>query len=333
MDRRSLLFTEPGSVQIEDTQYDPSPQEVIVETDISAISSGTELLIYKGKAQPSASADTALDALDGTLSYPLRYGYASVGTVVQTTGGVNDDWIGESVFAFNPHETRFGIDPTELISIPPDLSAPEMAFYPSIETAVTLILDGSPKIDEVVLVFGAGVIGLSTIALLSRFPLRKLVAVDPVSRRQDFAEKMGADCAIHPEAVSDYVDSVSTDGVDLTYELSGNPAALDAAIDVAGYDSRIVVGSWYGTERAQLELDTEFHRGRISIQSSQVSTIDPDLRGRWSKERRTQTTLQQIDTFDVTQLITHQIPFEDAPQAYDLLDSDENRPLQVLLTY
>ena len=40
-------------------------------------------------------------------------------------------------------------------------------------------------------------------------------------------------------------------GADLIFELSGDMAALNQAIEAAGFDGRIVVGSWYGANRSR----------------------------------------------------------------------------------
>ena len=66
-------------------------------------------------------------------------------------------------------------------------------------------------------------------------------------------------------------------GADLTYELSGAPAALDQAIRITGFSGRVVIGSWYGTKRASLDLGGRFHRSRIRLISSQVSSLSPEL--------------------------------------------------------
>ncbi|APE95311.1 zinc-dependent alcohol dehydrogenase [Halodesulfurarchaeum formicicum] len=335
MDRTSLYFTGPESVELRETSTTLSDSEVVVETQVSAISPGTELLIYRGEAPTDLPADESLDALDGDLSYPLRYGYASVGEVIETGSAVDEEWLGQTVMAFNPHETRFCARPSELIPVPEDVGPVEMAMYPTVETATNLILDGAPKMGERVAVFGAGVVGLSTIGILAGFPLSELLVVDPLSSRRDRAKEMGADTTVAPAELSTnrWSDLPGPDGADIVYEISGNPSALDQARALAGYDSRIIVGSWYGTKPTTLALGGEFHRDRISIESSQVSTLSPDLRGRWTYDRRTAVTLDNLESLPVESLITHHIPFEEAPEAYRLLDQHPAKALQVLLTY
>ena len=335
MQRRSLYFTGPQAVELRETSTVPSADELLVETRVSAISAGTERLIYHGQAPSDLPADETLEALQGDLSYPLRYGYAAVGEVVETGTTVEDEWLGRTVMAFNPHETHFSADPAAIVAVPDGVEPAEAALYPTVETATTLVLDGRPRLGERVVVFGAGVIGLCTIGLLASFPLSELLVVDPIDSRRERARQLGADVAMPPDELSAdrWDDDAGSDGADLLYELSGQPAALDDARAVAGYDSRIVVGSWYGTKPTTLDLGGDFHRDRVSIESSQVSTLAPELRGRWTFDRRTDTALENLATLPVESLVTHRLPFEDAPEAYRLIDERPEDALQVLLTY
>jgi 2-desacetyl-2-hydroxyethyl bacteriochlorophyllide A dehydrogenase len=333
MNRRSVYFTGPREVELRSTDFEPADDQVVVETQRSAINAGTELLIYRGEAPTDLPADETIDALDGDLSFPVRYGYAAVGEVVTTGDAVAEAWTGRRVFAFNPHDTRFAVDPDAVIPVPDDCSAEAATILPSVETATSLVLDGRPRVGGRVVVFGAGVIGLATIAILAGFPLDRLVAVDPLADRREHALRLGADEAIRPDAAPAVLDDRDPSGADLVYELSGRPQALDDAIAVAGYDSTVVVGSWYGTKRAPVDLGTTFHRDRISIESSQVSTLAPASRGRWSKGRRMDLALDHLRDLDVESLVTHRVPFSEASEAYRLLDDRSDDPLQVLLTY
>ena len=334
MNRRCLYFTGPSEASIKSTSVQPTDEEVLVETRVSGISAGTELLIYRGDAPTDLPADETLEALSGDLSFPLRYGYAAVGDVIDAGPAVDDAWIGRTVFGFVPHQTHFSVSPAELLVVPDAIDPETMAVFPSVETATSLVLDGRPRIGEEVVVFGAGVVGLCTIAVLSSFPLRRLVAVEPIERRRERARAFGADVAVAPGSLGNVFDTdTSPDGADLVYELSGRPAVLDDAVAAAGYDGRVVVGSWYGDKPATLDLGSTFHRDRISIESSQVSTLAPETRGRWSKDRRADTAIDRLSDVDGASLVTHRIPFEDAPEAYRLLDENTEDVLQVLLTY
>lgn len=329
MNARAVQFDAPKSVSIVTTSVDdPGPEEVTIEATVSAISPGSELLVYRGNVPANLQADPTLESLDGTLSYPLQYGYATVGTVSRTGPDVDSGLLGEEVFAFHPHQTAFTLPETDIVTLPDGIDSVRGVLFPTVETATNFLLDGEPKIGETVVVFGAGVVGLTTIHLLSEYPLEQLVAIEPIDRRRELARSLGADAAYSPD---DSIELGAT-GADLVYELSGNPAALDDALELVGYDGRIVVGSWYGTKRHAPDFGGTFHRDRISIVASQVSTIAPALRGRWSRERRRRVACEQLSTLPIDALVTDRLPFTSAAEAYELLDTDP-KTVQILLTY
>lgn len=329
MTGRSLYFSAPHTVAVRDRPVpDPGPEEVRVRVERSAISPGTELLVYRGEVSSGIDADETIDALDGTLSYPVQYGYASVGRVTAVGEEVDDDWRGRRVFSFHPHESHYVASPETLI--PTTLDPETAVFLANMEAAVNFVMDARPRIGERVVVFGQGPVGLLTTALLSAFPLADLVAVDRFGKRRSLAREFGADAAVGPgEAGSALPD----DGADAVFELSGNPDALDDAIDAAGYAGRVIVGSWYGTKDVSLRLDGEYHRSHVRIRSSQVSRIDPDHAGRWDKDRRMGVVKRQLERVDVSALITHRFPIDRADEAYRLLDEHKDGAVQVVLTY
>jgi len=329
MTELALEFTSPYTVELSPTDVGPpAPGEVRVETAYSAISAGTELLVYRDEVPPELPIDETLDAFEGTFEYPLEYGYSTVGTVADVGSEVSRDWIGEEVFAFRPHRTTFLATPSSLVRLPAGITLEEGALFPTVETATNLVLDCRPRLGDRVVVFGAGLVGLSTVRLLSAFPLEELTVVEPLEGRRKRARALGADRVLQPEAATDAVADA-----DIAVELSGEPETLNAAIEVVGFDGVIVVGSWYGTKRSALELGGRFHRERIDIRSSQVSTLAPAITGRWSRERRLETVLDWLDRIETDRFITHRIPFSEAQRAYELLDADRENTLQVLLTY
>lgn len=337
--RRALVFTGPRSVAVRER---PAPtlatDELRVQTTCSGVSAGTELLVYRDQVPGEMSVDATLPAFDGDqFEYPLTYGYAAVGRVTDTGADVDDDWLGRRVFGFHPHAETFCARPESVVRLPDGLSTAAAATLPTVETAVTLVLDTAPRLGERVAVFGAGVVGLATVALLSAFPLSELAVVEPQPERRDRAAALGADTTLTPSEAGTLAERRRADeasGLDAAVEISGNPAALDDAVAAVGYDGRVTVGSWYGEKRADLNLGGDYHRSRIAIESSQVSTVDPALRGRWSTDRRLQTAVDRARDLPLSEFVTHRVPFAEAPRAYELLDEpDGERPLQVLLEY
>jgi 2-desacetyl-2-hydroxyethyl bacteriochlorophyllide A dehydrogenase len=331
--RRALAFTGPRRVALVDDECGPPPAgHVLVRTRVSAISAGTELLVYRGDLPSGRPVDETLPALGGTpFGYPVRYGYAAVGEVAGAGDEVPPYWTGRRVFAFHPHASAFVAPLDELLEVPAGLDAERAALYANMETAVNLVLDGAPRVGERVAVIGQGVVGLLTTSLLARFPLDALVVVDPVATRAHLGRSLGAGAAVADAAEARA--TLGPNGADLTFELSGNPSALDAAISVTGREGRVVVGSFYGAKRAAVDLGGHFHRGRLTLASSQVSRIAPALAGRWDRARRRELAWRELARVDTAPLVTHRYALGRAAEAYARLDAGPAEALQVLLTY
>ena len=338
MIRRALVFEAPYLVSVlHEPAPEPRPDQVLVRTLASAISSGTELLFYRGLVPAEMEVDATIPALAGRMSYPLRYGYAAVGRVIRAGADAGGAWEGRMFFSFQPHQSHFAARPSELIPVPEWLEPGVAALLPSMETAVNFVLDGQPAIGENTVVLGQGVVGLLTAALLARMPLRRLVTLDRFELRRRASKQLGASEAIDAEAdgAQAAVEALLQEdgGADLVYELTGDPSALNLAIALAGYAGRIIAGSWYGRKRAEIDLGGRFHRNRIRLMSSQVSTIAPERTGRWDQQRRLRVAWEQFRVVPAAGLITHRFPIERAAEAYALLDRHPDQAMQVLITY
>lgn len=333
MQRASLYFTSPARVTICTEEIPPlEPEQLLIQTLFSAISPGTEMLLYRGQFPGDLPLDENIAGFRTPPAYPLKYGYSLVGRVTAIGRSIDPAWLGRTVFSFHPHESHFTASPQELLPVPADVTPEQAVFLPNMETAVNFIMDGAPLIGEEVAVFGQGIVGLLTTALLRRFPLSKLVTLDSYLLRRQISVELGAHACFDPADIGQ-VKSLLGDGVDLCYEVSGSPEALDQAIALTGYGGRVIIGSWYGTKKANLDLGGRFHRSRIRLMSSQVSTLSPELSGRWTKARRFAIAWEMLKSIQPHRLITHRIPLASAGEAFRLIDQEPAQTVQVVLTY
>jgi len=327
---RTLFFTSPRKIEIREAALPPlKADEVLVETICSAISAGTEMLVYRGQFPHLADAH---DALSSDLNYPLAYGYACVGRIKETGKQVDRSWQDKLVFAFQPHTSHFILHASSLILLPDGLSPESACFLPNMETAVNLVQDGAPILSERVLVLGQGVVGLLTASLLAEFPLERLAVVDNFELRRN--ARLGAGFKLQVTSLAPDDLRPSTFGAfDLTFELSGSPSALNDAIASTAFSGRIVIGSWYGQKRAEIDLGGAFHRSRIKLISSQVSTISPELSGRWDKSRRFDVAWKALERIKPEKWVTHRFSLDNAGKAYQLLDENPQETIQVIFEY
>jgi 2-desacetyl-2-hydroxyethyl bacteriochlorophyllide A dehydrogenase len=333
--RKTLFFTAPHCVEVcEDRLPVLAPDQVLVQSIYSAISPGTEMLVYRGQF-PKLPVDASIEGLGGQFAYPLAYGYACVGRVLETGAQVTGEWRDRLVFGFQPHTSHFITRPELLQPVPEDISAEAACFLPNTETAVNLVQDAAPILGERVLIFGQGIIGLLTSSLLAEFPLEKLVCVDTFPLRRDAALARGG-CTVLDPARPDFAVQAAAllgPGADLVIELSGAPQALNSAILLTAYSGRIVIGSWYGEKSVPLNLGGSFHRSRIRMISSQVSTIAPELASRWDKARRFEVAWNALRRIRPEKWITQRFALGQAAQVYRLLDENPQETIQVIFQY
>jgi 2-desacetyl-2-hydroxyethyl bacteriochlorophyllide A dehydrogenase len=339
----SLYFEEKHCISIREEILPPLDKgQVLVKTRFSAISSGSEMLIYRGLFPEDMVADLTLPGLSGNLTFPLKYGYSMVGEILKTGPGLDRGLSGKKVFLFHPHQDYVVADSEYILEIPSQLDEQDALFFANMESAVSFVMDGRPMVGERVVIIGQGVVGLLTTALNSYFPLSRLITVDNFEKRRHYSVLLGANSSLDPrsEEFGKMMDKLLhrgnqdvAEGADLIYELSGNPEALNLALQFSGFQGRIIVGSWYGNKKAKVDLGSRFHRRQMNIHSSQVSILHPSLSGRWNKRRRYELVWDMLKRFKPSTLISHRIPFGDARLAYNLLDKKPQETLQVILTY
>lgn len=329
----SLWIERPGKVSLREEEIgDPSEGQILVRGLFSALSHGTERLIYLGQVEENLSLDPSIPGLSGKLTFPLKYGYSNAGVIEEVGKGVDKSLVGRKVFSFQPHQSYFLAQLEEVFLLNPQVALEDASLFPSVETSFTLLLDGTPRIGESVLILGQGSIGLLVTRLLSRTGAR-IISADPYPKRQKLSKSFGALTSLDPYSDNfrgECLELTEGRGFDLIFEVSGNPEALGLAFSVAAFEADIVVGSWYGSR--PVNLGTAFHRGRFRVKSSQVSTVPSALSGRWSKRRRGEAVWKLLQEMDLETLISHHLPLKKGAEAFKLLENPSPGLVQIVFT-
>jgi len=312
---RALFHTAPRSVEIRELPTPrPAAGEVMVTTVMSGISSGTERLVYRGEVPPGMALDDTIGALGGAFGYPFAYGYACVGDVAES---------GQLVFAFHPHQDVFAARADDLIALPA-VDPASATLFPLVETALQVTLDAGTGYRDRVIVLGGGVLGLLTALLLQRAGQRPLVA-EPQSWRRALASRLGVAAAVPEELAKEHVP--------LVIDASGNPDAPAGALDMLAHEGTLLVASWFGTKPVVLPLGGAFHRRRLVIRSTQVSTLPASLSATWTRSRRRQEAVDLLPELPLAELCTHVFGFGDAAEAFRAVDQGTPGLMHAVLSY
>jgi 2-desacetyl-2-hydroxyethyl bacteriochlorophyllide A dehydrogenase len=306
---RALWLEDMGQCEIRDTQIRCSGENAVVRMLFSGISRGTERLVFDGKVPAAEYARMRAPYQEGEFSYPVKYGYAAVGVVEEGPEALT----GKRIFALHPHQDIFALDPEHAHLLPETIPVERAVLAANMETALNIVWDAGISPGERVAVFGAGVVGLLVAHLASRIAGTEVTICDVNPDRSSVATQLGLRFKA-PGALSGEHDCL--------INASGSAGALRRALNIAGFESRIIEASWYGDEEAVLPLGGAFHARRLSIVSSQVGSLPERMRGRWDTKRRMRKALELLADDRLDCLITGETPFDDLKDRYaDILGS------------
>jgi len=307
---RAFWVTGPSRGEIRCEPFSsPGPDEVSVRSLYSAISRGTEVLVYRGAVPRSEYQRMRAPFQVGEFPAPLKYGYISVGRV---QAGVSS-LVGRIVFCLHPHQTQF-IVPSAAVHVLPDGVPPDRAVLAAnLETAVNGLWDARPCVGDRVTVVGGGTLGCLAAWLLSGIPGCVVELVDVNRAREPIAEALGFGFAQPAEASPD---------ADLVLHCSGTAGGLTTALGLAGFEARVVELSWYGEKDVALPLGAAFHTRRLQLVCSQVGSVATCQRARWDAKRRMRLALRLLIDPRLDALITGEGAFEDLPRIMARLSAD-----------
>jgi L-iditol 2-dehydrogenase len=164
---------------------------------------------------------------------------------------------------------------------------------------------------ETAAVFGAGPIGLLTIALLRLSGAGRIWAVEPVAHRREMAQLMGADAAIDPhvaDAAHEILRDTGSRGVDVTIDCAARENSLEQCVVAARNGGRTVVTGI----PFELEVPIDLHIAR-----RKELAIYNVRRSNHESPAALQLLAEQPARFGP--LITHLMPLEQVQPAFDML--------------
>lgn len=318
---RAFWIIAPGQGELRTEQLpEPGPDEILVETLASGISRGTESLVFQGRVPESQRQVMRAPHQVGEFTFPLKYGYSSVGVVAAGP----DEWLGRRVFCLHPHQDRYVVPRRDVVAVPAAVPDQRAVLAANMETVVNALWDAPPRIGDLVTVVGAGVIGALAAAVAARIPGTAVQLVDVNPDKAAIASALG---------VSFAVPNVATPSADLVVHASATAEGLATALDLAGFEATVVELSWYGDRQIAVALGGSFHSRRLRLVSSQVGTVAAPQRPRWDRRRRLALALDLLadDRFDA--LLAPPVPFARLPEVMGELAAGPSEVMCQVVTY
>jgi len=307
----ALWITASGRAERRTEPLSPRPEGFVrVRTITSGISRGTESLILRGGVPISEAERMRAPFQHGAFPFPVKYGYAAVGTIIEGPPAR----IGQTIFCLHPHQDVFDIPADAALPVPADVPPARAVLAPQIETALNATWDAAIGIGATIAIIGSGVIGALIGYLCTRLPATDVTLIDRQPDRRALAEHLG--CRFRtadnpPDAVCDVV-----------FHTSGTGDGLDLAIGCAGFEAKLIELSWYGDRPVTIHLGGAFHSRRLTLLSSQVSHVAATHRARWPHRRRLALALALCADPALDRLTDAATPFEQSAQRYGEILSD-----------
>ncbi len=325
----ALWYVSPGQAEIWAETLETKPgNDCLVRALHSAVSRGTESLVFHGLVPESEYARMRAPAMGGQFPFPVKYGYCHVGLVEQGP----TELVGQRVFSLWPHQTAFYAPAASLCCLPDALPGNRAVLAANMETALNAVWTAKVGPADRIAVVGGGVVGLLVAFLCGQLPGAQVTVVDPHRGRATLCHTLGVEYA-HPE---DIIDG-NTDGqsaisnCDVVFHTSGHPAGLTSALGLAGEEATVVELSWYGTRRVEVPLGQAFHSRQLRLLSCQVGHIEADHRPRWDYRRRLRAALHLLLDDRLDHLLAPAVAFDHMPEILgQLLDPTHPALCQVI---
>lgn len=317
----ALWYISPGRAEIRDELVgEPGPGEVRIRALYSAISRGTERLVFAGRIPESEFERMRAPFMGGSFPFPVKYGYATVGRVAGGPAELRD----RLVFALHPHQSLFNVPSSAVVTLPDGVPPARAVLAANMETALNAMWDARPAAADRIAVVGAGVVGSLVAFLCGRLPGAKVTLVDVEPSRAGLARTLGVGFAAPGAAPGD---------CDLVVHASGTAAGLATALGLAGEEATVLELSWYGADEVAVPLGGAFHSRRLKLVSSQVGRVAPSHRARWTFSRRLAAALDLLADPRLDALLAPAIKFHDLPARLPDILAPRSGVLCQLVTY
>jgi threonine dehydrogenase-like Zn-dependent dehydrogenase len=320
-DAHAFWVRAPGIGEIRPvTLPEPGPDEVRVRTLRSAVSRGTETLVFRGGVPPGQYAVMRAPFQEGDFPGPVKYGYLNVGTVQRGP----EELCGRTVFCLYPHQSAYVVPCGAVTVVPDGVPTSRAVLAGTVETAVNAVWDAGPLLGDRVAVVGAGMVGCCVARLLSRFPAVQVTLVDVDPGRAEVSAALGVEFALPADAAG---------GCDLVVHASATSAGLQRSLELLAPEGTVIELSWYGDRDVELSLGGAFHSSRLAIRASQVGTVSPARAGRRTAAERLALALELLRDPAFDALVTGQSPFSELPDVMAQLAAGSLPALCHTITY
>jgi L-iditol 2-dehydrogenase len=310
----------------------PGAGQVLIETEVTLISPGTERAFF-------------LSLPNATASFPYYPGYSSVGRVAVlgeapvVSGDGRELRVGDRVVTGSNHASHAVARAERCWVVPDDLPPQEAVFFSLGTIALQGVRKSRVEIGEPVVVLGLGLIGNLALQLSRLQGALPVVGLDPDGGRREIAHQCGADASFDPTAdatAEALLAATLGRGPAVVIEATGSPEAVNDAFVLARSHGRVVLlASTRGVTETNFYRD--IHRKGLTVLGAHANAVPPreSSPGFWTTSDDTQTVLRLLAArrLQLGPLTSERFPWQEAPRAYEMLGSWRKDLLGMLLLW
>lgn len=329
----TVVFPEKGKVVLEERPVPtPGEGEVLIQTERTLISTGTELTMMTGDF-PTGS------FWDNYTQYPVLPGYCNIGKVIGLGKNVDEKWLGQRVGSWGNHARQVVVSAAECRLILHDIPSEQAAFFTMGEIVMQGVRRSGIRWGESAVVHGLGLIGQLAVQFCRIAGARPVIGVDVSSSRLKYLPQCPSIIPANP-ATENLVAKVKKLNrqrkADVVFETTGNPDLIPKQFEVLRDQGRYVVLS---SPRGKTSFD--FHDlccapsytiiGSHNYSHPKHATPDNP----WTNLRDGELFFDYVaeGTLEIKRLISHRASYTKACDLYDSLVRDRSKVMGVILDW
>jgi len=330
----NVVFTGKDKVAVrqEPLADEPRPGHLLIETQATLISTGTECICLQRKFEPGTN-------WEAWVKYPFYPGYSNVGRVLKVGEGVEGWEEGDRVATSASHRQFYMREPSGCVRVPAGVSD-EAATWTTLATTVqNATRRAEHELGDVVAIIGVGLLGQLAVQYARLSGAREVIAIDPCAMRLEMAAAHGATETLAmgaQEALEPVRELTAGRLADVVYDVTGHSAVLPHALRMVRRLGKMVLLGDTGTPSEQRLTSDLIVRGLrlIGAHSTNPPRVASD-HAYWTHANMAELFLLylQREQMKVDDLITHRFPASEAPQAYEMLLTDRSQAMGVVFNW
>ncbi len=333
MKNSQIVFKSIGKAQIRKNEISfPQPGEVLLESEYSVISAGTE----------RANLLQVPNTVTSEKGFPFMPGYSGAGRVIATGEGVtNLNTDDRAVISWGGHCSHIIKKADSVLKIE-DASVDllDAAFAPIAAFSFLGVRKLKIELGESVMIVGQGLLGVLALQIASLSGAVPVIVSDPDPARRELALKLGAEYAFSPED-NDFEGKVREafggDGPNAVVEVTGSAAALQQALEYIAPEGRISLLGCTRVSDKPIDFYKYVHRRGISLIGAHTfaRAKHESSTGRWTEQDDYRTFLKFVAAkkLNVRSLISETVSPINAPAVYKRLAENKYSPLGIVFDW